>query len=591
MNSALRLAAPALGALLCALALPAQRQHRSNPFFGQVHPFGFVNGEPPDTSNWPHPAAPDHNPFPRSTAAATALAYRENKRQLGKLVFWDEQLSTNNTMACGTCHATEAGGTDARPGPGAGGTGGNLGVIRQHMAGGQMRFGYLGLTAQTPPSPNIQRQATPLAAPTMIGNYVFNLQFWDGRSGPALDDGGGGVFGGGIQGTPGPFSDWAAIEDQAHEPQRSPVEMGHEALQWPLGVLQSKLDAARPLALVNPTTIPADVLPMVQSGRTYRQLFDDVFGLDTDAAIGGKRGVTRERVAMAIATYERTLIPDGAPIDVPNKLTIAQLQGFQRMKNTGCFQCHSASGNPTLTAQRVLADAFDNAFSDGDLHDISVVPGDGPKKTPTLRNIGLHKRFFSVGTITSREALLDFYNARPAPLGFAGAIPANSVARAQVRDFLFVALTDPRVASRAFPFDRPELASERAEFAFESNEFGVATPGPSGTPEILANEPPLVPTHSTAQHWFKVGVGNAAANSAAVLWWSNAAGVGPGRWIGPIAFPVAAGNTSPQGIATANVPFPLTAATIGTPVFTQWTVLDFGFQSASDAARFTPFAW
>lgn len=591
MIATIRLSVPALCAMGFLAALPAQRQHRSNPFFGQVHPFGFINGEPPDTSNWPHPAAPDHNPFPRSTAPAAVRAYRDRKRELGKLVFWDEQLSTDNTMACGTCHATEAGGTDGRPGPGFGGTGGNLGVIRQHMAGAQVKFGYLGLTLQTPPSPNIGRQATPLAAPTMIGNYVFNIQFWDGRSGPALDDGAGGVFGGGVQGTPGPFSDWAGLEDQAHEPQRSPVEMGHEALQWSSGVLQSKLNAARPLALVNPTTIPADVLPLVQSGLTYRQLFDDVFGADTNPAIGGIRGVTRERIAMAIATYERTLIPDQAAIDIPNTMTLAQAQGFQRMKNTGCFQCHSASGNPTLTPQRVLVDAFDNPFSDGDLHDINVVPGDTPKKTPTLRNLGLHKRFFSVGTITSQEALLDFYNGRGAPLGFGGTIPANSVARAQVRDFLFNALTDPRVKNRTFPFDRPELAAERAEFAFESNEFGTPTPGPSGTPEIIANEPPLVASHSTAQHWFKVGVGNAAANSPAVLWWSNAPGAGPGRWIGPIAFSVAAGNTSPQGIATANVPFPLNAAAIGMPVYTQWTVLDFGVSSASDAAKFVPFTW
>ena len=32
----------------------------------------------------------------------------EAKRVLGKILFWDEQLSSDNTMACGTCHITGA---------------------------------------------------------------------------------------------------------------------------------------------------------------------------------------------------------------------------------------------------------------------------------------------------------------------------------------------------------------------------------------------------------------------------------------------------------------------------------------------------
>ena len=34
----------------------------------------------------------------------------EEKRILGKLLFWEEQLSSDNTMACGTCHQLPAGG-------------------------------------------------------------------------------------------------------------------------------------------------------------------------------------------------------------------------------------------------------------------------------------------------------------------------------------------------------------------------------------------------------------------------------------------------------------------------------------------------
>ena len=36
------------------------------------------------------------------------------KATLGKFLFWEEQMSGDNTMACGTCHFPEAGGSDAR---------------------------------------------------------------------------------------------------------------------------------------------------------------------------------------------------------------------------------------------------------------------------------------------------------------------------------------------------------------------------------------------------------------------------------------------------------------------------------------------
>ena len=36
------------------------------------------------------------------------------KAVLGKMLFWDEQLSSDNTMACGTCHQPRFGGTTSR---------------------------------------------------------------------------------------------------------------------------------------------------------------------------------------------------------------------------------------------------------------------------------------------------------------------------------------------------------------------------------------------------------------------------------------------------------------------------------------------
>ena len=50
----------------------------------------------------PAPPFPPENPI------------TEEKRILGKALFWDEQLSSDNTVACGTCHIPSAGGSDPR---------------------------------------------------------------------------------------------------------------------------------------------------------------------------------------------------------------------------------------------------------------------------------------------------------------------------------------------------------------------------------------------------------------------------------------------------------------------------------------------
>src|SRR6185503_13658971 len=59
----------------------------------------------------PPPPFPPQNPL------------SEQKRVLGKILFWDEQMSSDNTVACGTCHRPGKGGGDPRQGrhPGADG--------------------------------------------------------------------------------------------------------------------------------------------------------------------------------------------------------------------------------------------------------------------------------------------------------------------------------------------------------------------------------------------------------------------------------------------------------------------------------------
>ncbi|HEY5565864.1 MAG TPA: cytochrome c peroxidase, partial [Gammaproteobacteria bacterium] len=54
----------------------------------------------------------------------------EPKRVLGKMLFWDEQLSSDNTVACGTCHRPAAGGADPRAGVNPGADAGTIDDVR-----------------------------------------------------------------------------------------------------------------------------------------------------------------------------------------------------------------------------------------------------------------------------------------------------------------------------------------------------------------------------------------------------------------------------------------------------------------------------
>src|SRR5688572_7942655 len=53
---------------------------------------------------FPAPVPPAGNPI------------TQQKALLGMALFWEEQLSTSNTIACGTCHAFSRGGVDPRAG-------------------------------------------------------------------------------------------------------------------------------------------------------------------------------------------------------------------------------------------------------------------------------------------------------------------------------------------------------------------------------------------------------------------------------------------------------------------------------------------
>ena len=104
------------------------------------------------------------------------------KELLGKALFWDEQLSSTRTLACGTCHRFGSGGSDPRttamhPGPdGVYGTfddiQGSFGVVQHDQNGNYVAEPLFG----------VERQVTGRKAPSPINSGYVADMFWDGRA-------------------------------------------------------------------------------------------------------------------------------------------------------------------------------------------------------------------------------------------------------------------------------------------------------------------------------------------------------------------------------------------------------------------------
>ncbi len=400
----------------------------------------------------------------------------EAKRVLGKILFWEEQLSSDNTVACGTCHILSAGGADPRqfshPGP------------DQIFGTDDDVIGSAGVVALNgdiqpieDPVFGFSRQVTGRSAPGITMSMYDEDLFWDGR---ALSE-----FTNPLNATDLIIPEGGALESQAVGPILSSVEMAHAGRSWDDVI--SKLESVTPLALAR--AIPPDMIDSLVVSPTYPDLFEQAFG---DAAI------TPVRIGMAIASYERTLVPDQTPWDLymagdETAMTENQIAGWNTFsEQTVCDNCH-----------------IPPEFTDHKFHNIGLRPADedigrqavtadeddfGRFKTPSLRNAGLKKTLMHVGWITDMQDSFDFYNANSDAAngienrhtqflenqsGIPTTNPNNFVdydslsffsnqqnpeqgklRQATVADFINNGLVDPRVAAETFPFDRPTLASE-----------------------------------------------------------------------------------------------------------------------------------
>lgn len=492
---------------------------------------------------------------------------------LGKMLFFEEQLSSDDTTACATCHVPTASFADPRVAPNPGPDGlpftpddifTSPGVIRADADGNYVEDAVF----------DFRPQFTPRITPEVFASLYANETFWDGRGSSTFVDPQTGLVS---------ISSGGALESQAVRPPMSDVEMAHEGRDWDL--LCSKLEQVIPMALASELT--PDIVAALAVDGTYPALFNTAFGTPD---------ITAERVAFAIASYERTLVPNDSPWDRfvagdLNAMTPGQVAGWNQFNGPArCNLCHTP---PFFTDNQFHNLGLRPSTEDAGRQDVTGLFADrGKFKTPSLRNAGLRSRFFHNG---QAGVLMN----GPAPGGvddvyIAGGGPFNDnldplllplvgnplVDMLQVMDFVENGLTDPRVAQGLPPFDAPVLFSQRTPGGQAGTRFGVGNPDGNGIiPRLIVATPAVRASRS-----FKVGLLD-APTSAPQAWLAVSLGATSPTWTNgfllnlqtPLLTTLAAttqASTGSGNTATFHLDIPSNPALEGMEIHLQGFVLD-----------------
>lgn len=214
----------------------------------------------------------------------------------------------------------------------------------------------MGFSDGRPTSTGIEGQVGGRNAPTVMNRLFSAEQFWDGRS--------------------------PDLEDQALGPIQNPIEMGH-TLEAMIGSLQGIAG--------------------------YAPQFEAAFGTPE---------ITRERIAQAIASYERVVLSGNAPFDRyeagdTSAMSASAVRGMEIFNDAGrgnCVTCH-AGFNFTDESYHNLGAGMDAAKPDLGRFEVTKVDTDrGAFKTPTLRNISDTAPYLHDGSEATLADVVEFYN-------------------------------------------------------------------------------------------------------------------------------------------------------------------------------------
>jgi cytochrome c peroxidase len=192
-------------------------------------------------------------------------------------------------------------------------------------------------------------------SPTVINRLFSADQFWDGR---AKD-----------------------LEQQAHGPLINPVEMAMGSHN--------------------------EVAARIRAVKGYAPLFKRAFGDPT---------IDIERIAKAVAAYERTVVAGNSPYDryqagSKDALSVAAVRGMELFNGkANCKACHTGFNFTDETYQDIGV-GMDKPKPDLGRYDQTKQNEDrGKFKTPTLRNVALTAPYMHDGSDDTLMDVVEFYN-------------------------------------------------------------------------------------------------------------------------------------------------------------------------------------
>ncbi|CAM1372466.1 cytochrome-c peroxidase [Tenacibaculum xiamenense] len=250
--------------------------------------------------------------------------------------------------------------------------------------------------------------------------------------------------------------------DDSYTPQSAPMFWDNRAMSLEEQALLPLLSKEEMRGTAIPENILYDsIINRLNQIEEYKLAFKNVFG---------EESISMEKVAQAIASFERTIIANNSPFDRyirgdVNAMNQQQINGMNAFINVGCAECHSGP-----------------MFSDFELHTIGVP--DNPKlpstdsgvntytfRTPSLRNLPLTAPYMHNGMHASLQEVMNFY---------------EDVAEGDTDDInVHISINDIDPLARQLEMDN-DVIDEIIAFieALDDNNFDKSIPAsvPSGLP-------------------------------------------------------------------------------------------------------------
>ncbi|MBI4498247.1 MAG: hypothetical protein HY689_10145 [Chloroflexi bacterium] len=480
----------------------------------------------------PHDTTPDRRPLgavpvPTPPPWEGDIVNPAAAVQLGKAFFWEEQVGSDDRVACATCHFSA--GVDQRtintmnPGPN--------GIIEaqpnttfspavddiqgsQGIAPCTTDPTVLPPEGQEPPvtvfgdpvlGKNAPRQVTGRNAPPTT-NAVHNRDnFWDGRARFQFRDPQTGAV---------VYSTNGSLASQAVGPPLNGVEMSCAGRTW--AQLANKLLGRQPLGLqqVDPTDSALGTLAHpsgIGLNTSYDQLIRSAFGNPQNLPNGSGDDHAKIRAnfgriwGQAVQAYVSTLVSGQTPFDDflagnEEALTEQEERGLGIFRGKGqCATCHGENlmGDAAVDFFLQNGPVNEDGGSQG-FHNNGVRPtaddrgrfnvtgsaqDDGAFKTPILRNVALTSPFFHTGAFATIRSLIEFYSRggdfrNPQLASRIRSLGLDLEEIAELEAFLGRPLTDPRVSAQQAPFDHPLLCPPNGPVLPAVGAAGTATPAP-----------------------------------------------------------------------------------------------------------------